>query len=51
MNINTNQTQTKQNLRSIQSLARLLGSQSRQQQRNRQLSMLQRSAEEIGTDL
>lgn len=49
--MNTNQNQSKRNLSLIESQARLLASQGRQQQRNRLLSMLQRSAEEIGADL
>lgn len=47
MNMNNNQSQ--QNLHPIQSRARLLVSQNRQQQRNRQLSMLQRAAQAIET--
>jgi hypothetical protein len=47
MNMNNNQSQ--QHLHPIQSRARLLVSQNRQQQRKRQLSMLQRAAQAIET--
>jgi hypothetical protein len=49
--MNSNHSQSTPKLRSIQSQARLLISQARQQQRNRQLSMLQRVSEEIGTEI
>lgn len=42
--------QNKQNLRSVNTQARLLASQNRQAQRNRQLSMLQRASQEIGQE-
>ncbi|MBR8827371.1 MAG: hypothetical protein DSM107014_05610 [Gomphosphaeria aponina SAG 52.96 = DSM 107014] len=46
--MNTNKTN--QNLRPVETQARLLISQNRQAQRNRQLSMLQRISEEIGLE-
>jgi|GEM_PF-5489083 len=45
-----NKHKTNQNLDPINSQARLLISQNRQAQRNRQLSMLQRASEEIGLE-
>jgi hypothetical protein len=48
--MNTYNIQTDNNLRPIQAQARLLASQTRQAQRNRGLSMLQRAASEIVTE-
>ncbi len=47
----TNHTQTNLNLCSIQSQARLLVSQKRQEQRHSKQNMLQRAIEAINTDI
>lgn len=49
--MNTYNIQTDNNLRPVQGKARLLASQTRQAQRNRELSMLKRAGEEIVNEL